>query len=379
MNCETGRNMNRDDLIRIVQETGHHPMGPSAAFRWMQCPGSVSMSLDIHDPGSDAAREGTAAHTLGEICLSEGVDCAAVEGYDDEMRGHVQTYVDYVRHLSRGGHLAIEQELDLSRWIPEGMGTADALVLDGKTLHVVDFKYGLRRVEVERNIQLQIYALGALEKLGGKYPVEKVVMHIHQPRVDGASSWETDVPGLLIFGAQVAESAERCMDDKPDLKPSESACRWCRAAATCPALYQRSLELVGGDFEVLPDVETLTDQQIRFVLDNKGLLTDWLKRVEDHVFATLNEGGSFEGYKMVEGRSVRKWNDSAADVLQEKLGDAAWEKKLIGIGVAERLLGKKEIAELGITDKPEGKPTLAPESDKRPALGSVADDFETLN
>ena len=371
--------MNRNDLIRIVEETGHHPMGPSAAFRWMQCPGSVAASIGIKDEGSDAAREGTEAHTLAEICLSEKVDCVDVEGYTDEMREHVQTYVDYVRHIGVGGFTAIELELDLSRWIPEGMGTADAVVLSGDTLHVIDFKYGVRNVLVENNSQLQIYALGALAKVEGKADVKRVVMHIHQPRVDGATSWEIDVPQLLMFGAVVAECAERCLDDEPELKPSESACRWCRAAATCPALYQQSLELVGGDFEVLPSVESMSDEQIRLVLDHKGMITDWLKRIEAHVEGVLNNGGAFNGYKLVESRTVRKWNKNAEAVLVEQLGDGAWDKKLIGIGVAEKLLGKKEVAELGIAEKPEGKPTLAPESDKRPAIGSVADDFETLN
>jgi len=270
--------------------------------------------------------------------------------------------------------------LDLGHIIPEGMGTADAIIIVGDTLHVIDLKYGMRKVDAENNPQLQIYAEGALWKLLKKkrYNISNVTVHIHQPRAGGASSWSVSPQDLLIFGKKVSKAAERCLDKDAPLNPSEKACEWCRAKATCPALYQKNLELVGGDFEVLPPVDSMTDDQMRLVLQHKGLIEKWLKAIESNVFARVERGESFEGFKMVEGRSVRKWSDAAEERLTQILGDNAFDKKLIGITAAEKILGKKQLEELNITEKPEGKPVLVHESDKRPPMATIADDFETV-
>ena len=371
--------MNTEDLIRIVEETGHHPMGPSGASRWMHCPGSVELTLNIPDKGNPYAREGTIAHQLGEICLREGVEPYQVEGFVDDMRYYIKLYVDYVRHIAGDNRIFVEQELDLSEYIPEGMGTADALIIDGDTLHVIDLKYGMRIVEAEHNPQLMIYALGALSKLRNKgIHMEYCLLHIYQPRAGGVRTWLVSVEDLLIFGSKVMAAADLCLQDDAPLNPSEKACEWCRAKSTCPALYQNNLTLVGGDFEVLPRIEKMSDDQLRLVLDNKGLIEKWLKGIEDHVQEVLERGESFDGFKLVEGRSIRKWNDDAETKLVKILGDAAYEKKLLGITAAEKALGKKHLAELNITKKDPGKPTVVPTSDKRPAIGVIADDFSEL-
>lgn len=369
--------MKAEDLIRIVEETGHHPMGPSAASRWMQCPGSVDLTRDIPDEGSPYAREGTAAHTLGEICLSEKCDAVDVEGYTDEMRDYIQGYVNYVRGVADGARIFVEQELNLSCVIPEGMGTADAIIIKGDELHVMDLKYGMVEVHPDHNPQLMIYAIGALDAITKKdIHVDHVVLHIYQPRAGGAKSWGTTPADLRIFARDVRKAADLCLEDDAPLNPSEKACEWCRAKATCPALYQKSLELVGGDFDVLPSIDSLTDEQIKLVLTNKSLIEKWLKAIEASVFSRIEHGEAFKGFKMVEGRSLRKWSDSAEGVLSKLLGEAAFEKKLIGITAAEKALGKKQLAELGITEKPQGKPTLVPETDKRPALPQIVNDFD---
>lgn len=369
--------MKPEDLIRIVEETGHHPMGPSAAARWMQCPGSVELTKDIKDEGSPYALEGTAAHTLGEICLSEKCGTYDVEGYTDEMRDHIQGYVDYVFGIADGVRVFVEQELNLSCVIPEGMGTADAILIKGDVLHIMDLKYGMVEVSPDRNHQLMIYAIGALDAITKKgIHVDEVVLHIYQPRAGGAKAWSTTPADLRIFARDVRKAADLCLEDDAPLNPSEKACEWCRAKATCPALYQKSLELVGGDFDVLPSVESLTDEQIKLVLTNKSLIEKWLKAIEASVFSRIEHGETLEGFKMVEGRSIRKWSDSAESVLAKLLGDAAFENKLIGITAAEKALGKKQLAELGITEKPPGKPTLVPDTDKRPALPQIANDFD---
>jgi len=371
--------MNTKDLIRVVEQTGHHPMGPSGASRWMHCPGSVELTLDIPDRGNPYAREGTIAHQLAEICLNEDVDPHQVEGFTDDMRYYIKLYIDYVRHVADGNRIFVEQQLDLGEYIPEGMGTADALIIDGDLLHVIDLKYGMRMVEADHNPQLMIYALGALTKLRQKgVHIDNVVLHIHQPRAGGSRSWMVSTGDLMIFGSKVVAAADLCLQDDAPLNPSEKACEWCRAKATCPALYQNNLTLVGGDFEMLPKIEKMSDDQIRLVLDNKGLIDKWLKGIEDHVQEVLERGESFDGFKLVEGRTTRKWNDEAETKLTKILGDAAFDKKLIGITAAEKALGKKHLAELNITRKDPGKPTVVPADDKRPAIGVIADDFSEL-
>lgn len=372
--------MNRSTFLRIIEETGHHPIGASAATRWMQCPGSVELTYNLPDQSSPAAVEGTAAHTLAEICLAEDCDTKDVEGYPDDMREHIQGYVDYVRNLrTPGSHMAIEYRLDLSSMIPEGMGTADVVMLSGHTLHIIDLKYGLSPVSAENNKQLQIYAVGALDQLKKKGVEPKYVdLHIYQPRAGGAKVWETDPLSLAIYAETVRIAVDLCLGDDAPLNPEEKACEYCKAKATCPALYNKSLEVVGGDFEVLPAVNSMTDDQLRLVLGHKTLIEKWLKAVEASVSARLEHGERFDGYKMVEGRSVRKWADNAEEVLSKLLGDAAYDRKMIGITQAEKVLGKKHLSELGITEKPPGKPTLVPDTDKRIAIGVIADDFSEL-
>ena len=371
--------MNVEDLIKIARDTGHHPMGPSAATRWMSCPGSVEYTLEMPDYGSSYAAEGTHAHTLGEICLSENVDAYDVDGFPDDMRDHINNYAIYVRGIADGERIYVEQSLDLNDYIPGAFGTADALVIKGTDLHVIDLKYGMGVVEAENNPQLMIYGLGAVNKLlAKKIEIKEVVLHIFQPRAGGSRTWSISVDDLLVYGGKVARAAELCLEDDAPLNPSEKACQWCKGKATCPALYQKNLELVGGDFEMLPSVENMSDDQIRLVLEHKSLIESWLKAIESHIFSRLEHGQGFEGFKMVEGRSIRKWNGDAETKLVKLMGDAAFDKKLIGITAAEKALGKKHLAELNITRKDPGKPTVVPADDKRPAIGVIADDFSEL-
>ena len=372
--------MKREDLIRIIQDTGHSPLGASAASRWMVCPGSVALTLDMPNTSSDAAREGTIAHELAETCLRDGVDANTVDGISEEMAMYVQQYVDYVRQTAGKNRIFVEQELDLSMIIPEGMGTADAVVIAGDELHIIDLKYGLNPVDAEENLQLQIYAIGALTKLQEKgIHIDHVHCHIHQPRAGGAKHWQTTPGDLKKFAKKVTRSADLCMSDDAPLNPDDKACHFCKAKATCPALYEKSMEVVGGDFDRVPTVAEMTDEQLRNVLDHKGLIEKWLKAVELQVQSKIESGHKFEGYKLVAGRSYRKWNDQAEEKLVSILGEDAYDKKLLGVGAVEKVLGKKHLEELGITHKPEGKPTLVHESDRRQAIGVVTDDFETLD
>lgn len=371
----------------------HARLSPSSAHRWLNCPGSVKAEEGLVDKGSANALEGSAAHELAELVLSQGGSCFDWEGkqlieyneftVDREMASNVQEYVDYVRGL--GGEQRYEVGLDYSQWVNDGFGTSDAIVLVGKTLYVVDLKYGKGlQVFAEKNEQGMLYALGALNEYIFA-DIEKVVIVIVQPRLDHIDEWETTPEELFKWGEWVSQRAEMCGDDNAERVPGEKQCQWCKAKATCPALKNYTEQVMLASFDNLddqPSVNKLTDAQLRAVLDAKKLVTSWFDAVEAYVTDKLNNGEPFEGYKLVAGRSLRQWGDEqeAAKVLEAEVGDEAYSKKLLSPAQAEKLLGKKrkDLLEPLIV-KPEGKPTLAPESDKRPAVNISVNDFEDLS
>ena len=365
-------------LKEVLVSTGHHPLGPSSSSRWLHCPGSVGLTKDIPNETNAYAEEGTKAHNLAEHCLRKGVDPKDVEDHTDEMREHVQTYLDYVRDRAGGARLFVEQQLNLDHIIPEGGGTADCVFWRDKTLHVIDLKYGMVKVSPDTP-QLKIYGSGALRSLLEKgVAIEQCELHIFQPRNGGGSSVIVSVDEIHEHDEKVRVAADLCLTDDAPLNPSEKACEWCLAKASCPSLFEHSLQTVGGDFDVLPETTSLTDEQLRLVLDHKSLIEKWMKSIEAEVYSRFERGEKFDGYKVVAGRSIRKWSDGAEQKLNDLLGEAAYERKLIGIGKAEKALGKKHLEELAITVKPEGKPVLVSERDKRPAVALIADDFSEL-
>ena len=358
----------------------HAKLSPSAAARWMTCPGSVALTADMPDTTTIYAQEGTKAHDLAEQCLSQKVDALhfAGEDYDESMLMYVQSYLDYVRTLKhKSSRLYVEKRLSLQKWVPGGFGTCDAILLDKRKrqLHIIDLKYGMNKVDVENNSQLYMYALGAVDKV--LEHIDSVTIHIVQPRINYYGSEEIPLDKLHAFGVKAKKAANLCFTDNAPLNPSEKACEWCKAKATCPALYEHSLKVVGDDFTPIA-VEKMTDAQLKLVLDNKTLIDKWLKSVESHIMGKLTSGETFAGYKLVEGRSIRKYTADAENILSKMLGDTAYQNKLIGITDAEKLIGKKQFSELNITQKPPGKPTIVADTDKRPAITSTLDDFNNL-
>jgi len=258
---------------------------------------------------------------------------------------------------------------------PGGFVCAGAIIVRGSTLHICDLKYGMGvRVDAEENPQGMLYALGAYLLTELVYDIDRVQIHIIQPRIDHISQWEISIPDLLRWAEWVKQRAEETLAADAPRVPGEKQCRFCKAKASCAALKKLTEDIIMSDFDDLdnqPKADTLTDDQMRKVLDAKPLVEAWLSAVETLVKDRLTRGETFPGYKMVEGKSNRKWADDslAAESLIYLIGvDAAYTQKLISPAQAEKVLGKKRAGEIaGLITKPIGAPTLAPESDKRRA------------
>lgn len=351
----------------------HAKLSPSAAHRWLACPGSIRMSEGIEETSSPAAEEGTLAHELGELALLEGVQTDAVAGdYPKEMVDFVQEYVSYVREIAGDRKIKIEHRVDLGEWVPGGYGTADAVIHIDDEVHVIDLKYGMSQVNAKKNLQLMLYGLGCLKK-----KTKHAVLHICQPRLNHWDSWDISAKKLRQWGKKIKPLAALCLEPDAPLKPSDSACQWCPAAPTCPALHDHALEVVGGDFASLPAVEDLTPEQVARVVLNEKLINTFIGKIKERALEDLEAGEDIPGLKLVESVTRRKYNDKAAEVLPKILGDAAWkEPELVNITTASKLVGKAKFDDLGITVKPQGKPTVAPENDRRKAITKTIEDFD---
>lgn len=371
----------------------HARLSASGADRWARCPGSVKAEESCVDKGSDFAAEGTTAHALADYCLSNGVDAASCVGMtfegrqvDAEMCDYVQQYVDYVCSFS-GEHF-YEQRVDFSPWVPEGFGTSDCIVIDAKNklLRVIDLKYGKGvKVDADNNYQAQLYALGAINEYGFLYDFERVNIAIVQPRLDHISEWGISIDELMQFAEYIKERAQLACELNAERVPGEKQCQWCKAKATCPALYDLTQQTLMQSFDVIqidimPKVERLTDQQLKLALDSRKLIESWLSAVEQYATEQILDGKQLAGYKLVEGRSVRQWIDEqqAETALAERFDESEiYKKSFISVAQAEKLLGKKQATLLdGLVTKPQGKPTLAPESDKRAPIGANISDFD---
>ena len=370
--------------------TQHAKLSASGAHRWLNCLGSVKAEKGIKDFSSAAAEEGTAAHELAELTLLNGGNAFAHVGnfleemnnwaVSYEMADYVQQYVDYV--ASVGGEQFYEERVDFSEWVPEGFGTSDVIAINGDTIDIIDLKYGKGlRVDAEDNPQGLLYALGAYNEYSYLSEFKTARIHIVQPRLDHISVWEISIPDLLKWGAWVSEQAQTIQEGDAPRSPGEKQCQWCKAKATCGELKAHTEKVIMSGFDQLdsPNADTLTDDQLRQALESKKLIISWLDAVESLVNGRLQKGEAFPGFKLVAGRSVRKWSceEVAAQELENLLADEAYERKLLSPAKAEKALGKTKAKEIqGLIVKPEGKATLAPESDKRKSIAITVDDFD---
>ncbi|NFF78359.1 DUF2800 domain-containing protein [Clostridium sporogenes] len=378
----------------------HAILSASGASRWLACPPSARLEENYPNKSSEFAREGTLAHELGELGLKKNLELISTRKYNSEfkkieadklftkdMPDYVEVYVDTcmekvaeAKAKTPDAVINLEQRLDFSQWVPEGFGTGDMVIIADGTIEIIDLKYGKGvPVSAVDNKQMRLYALGAIAEFSFLYDIKKVKMTIVQPRLDSISTDEIMADELLKWAEEELKPiAKLAFEGKGEFCAGDH-CKFCRAKAVCKARADKNMELAQYDFQ---EPNTLDNNDIAFILGKADELINWAKDVQEYALDQALQGEEFDGFKVVEGRSNRKWAD------EEKIGkillgqgfleDIIYTKKLTGITNMEKAIGKKEVNKLlgDYIIKPQGKPTLATIKDKRPVYNSAEADFK---
>lgn len=379
----------------------HAILSASGASRWLACPPSARLEQDYPNKSSEFAMEGTLAHELGELGLQKNLELISTKKYNSEVKkiqanelyaadmpDYVDTYVNTcmekvaeAKAKTPDAIFSIEQRLNFSEWVPEGFGTGDFVIIADGVMEICDLKYG-KGVPVSAigNKQMKLYALGAIAEFSFLYDIEKVRMTIIQPRLDSISTDEISADELLKWAEEeLKPTAELAFKGEGEFCAGDH-CKFCRAKSVCKARADKNMELAKYDFE---DPKTLDNNDIAFILARADELISWAKDVQEFALEQALQGEEFDGFKVVEGRSNRKYTseNQVAEILinhgfQENM---IYTKKLDGISKIESAIGKKEVQRLlgDYIIKPPGKPTLVPISDKRPAfvVAAAQNDF----
>lgn len=371
----------------------HSVLGASAADRWMNCTPSAQLTAGMKDEATTFAAEGTAAHALCEWKVRKALKMRAgrrptSDYWTDEMEEFTDDYRDFIMDLVGQAKLTckdpvtlIEQHLDFSCYVPDGFGTGDFLLVADRELNVVDFKYG-RGVAVyaDHNPQMMLYALGALNLFDCLYDIEQVTMTIFQPRLSSISTWTISAEELYKWAEEVLKPKAELAAKGEGEFISGSWCRFCKARNTCRARAESFLELAKMEFQ---PPALLSDEEVAEVMEKAAELSKWASDVMAYAQAEAIENGKhWNGYKLVEGRSTRRFID------EKKVEEAAkgagytdiYNKSLITLTAFEKLMGKDTFKEVlgSYVTKPAGKLTLVPVSDKRPevTVNTVNDEFQ---
>lgn len=379
---------------------GHALLSPSKAARWLNCPPSARLEEQFPDSTSEYAAEGTLAHALSETVLRFDfgeIDAATYQAeidkiesdplYYTDMFDHCLEYIEYVNELSRGytefRYVAIEQKLDLSQYVPQCSGTADAIVITDNVLHVCDLKYGKGvKVDAFENPQLKLYALGAYDQMSLLYDIDKVTLNIIQPRLNHISTFELTVEELLLWANDVKEIAKMAFDGKGSTQAGPW-CKFCKCNPQCKKLADQQLEIAKYEFK---QADFLTDKELVDIFQRSKEFKVWLDSVNDYIKDSLDRGVKIKGLKLVKSQSRRSWTDADKDMkaIEQAAVDAGFKKdivykepELVSFSALEKAVGKKKFeAVFSQFISSKDYKAVALEDDKREALSSsVEDDF----
>lgn len=378
----------------------HALLSASSAHRWLACPPSAVAAEAYPNEGTDYTREGTVAHEVAELfarvqVVEKHTDQTVVpasctsdpDAVTAEMQECAKGYADYIQEQlkSDNGTVLLEQRVDFSAWVPEGFGTADCIIIQGNTMDVIDYKYGKGvAVSAVDNPQMKLYGLGALNDYGFACDIQKVRLHIFQPRINNVSVDELTVDELINWAEKIVKPiAAKAVKGKGNYSTGEH-CRFCPHAGRCRALTKVCTEYVEAHGVKAP-VKVLAPFEVADVLKMESLVSLWLKRVKDQALATLLSGGEVPGYKVVEGRGSRQWSDEIE--VGYVLKDAGYstedftKTEILSVAQMEKALGKKRAGELleSLIVKKAGAPTVVPETDKRPKYDQTAEVLKDLN
>ena len=367
----------------------HAFLSASASHRWLECPPSAKLCSEQEDRASPYAKQGTDCHELCAYLVEKelGKDVNAptenLSYYDQEMQDCAESYCSFVLEQIEEAkkhcpdpQVLIEQRLDFSRWVENGFGTGDCVIVADDVLQIIDYKHGLGvLVSAEKNPQMMCYALGALELFDGIYDINFIQMTIFQPRRENVSTCNITKEELLSWADDILKpTAELAYEGKGEFKAGDH-CQFCKVKATCRKRAEYNLELAQYDFEMPP---TLEETEVAAILPKIDSLISWATDIKEYALQQALSGTHYDGFKVVEGRANRKYiDDDAVAFAVKDAGFDPYEKKLLGITAMTALMGKKKFEEvLGkYITKPQGKPALVPESDKRPAINTAYEDF----
>lgn len=397
--------------------TAHARLGPSAASRWMHCPGSVAFIEKLRAAGeipqsssSGAADEGTAAHQVRGDALELGLDAWDFVGttlkingvaYEctDDVAAHLQPGMDWVNE--QPGELIVEHRVDLSAWLPDQFGTLDTAIIDreARVARISDLKFGAGvPVDAFENKQLRIYALGVIDNFDLYGKIDRVLINIDQPRAGGMKFWEVSIEDLLAFGEEVRAAGELASSPNAPIRPGADACLFCEAKWHCDAYTAWMLDIAGlddlddlTDEPKLPDPSKITPARRWYIVQHAHLVTKFLAKLHADSMEAAEAGKPDPGSKLVPGqRGNRKWRnpDRAERIMKISLGDDAYTRKVIPLTQAEKALapGRKKVGNArawGLLNKlitqDEGRPILVPASDPRNAIPSLTAGLDDLD
>lgn len=370
----------------------HALLSASSSHRWLSCPPLPRLESFFQNEISDAAVEGTLAHRLAEyklrLSLGETVKPMDMAKVDQDMQHHTDDYVSFVlekieleKETTKDPVVLIEQRLDFSEYVPEGFGTGDCIIISDNTLHIIDFKYG-QGVEVSAidNPQMKLYGLGALSIYDALYDIETIKMTIFQPRKFNISTYEMTVKALKDWAeTELKEKAEQAFEGKGVITYGP----WCQFSSCGTVLrarfdYHNKLK----QFE-LKSPHLLTDSEIEEVLDHIDDLVKWSNEVKEYATkVSLESGKEWSGYKLVHGRSTRKFKDEnkVVEIAKENGYDNVYKQSLLSMTELQKMMGKSTFETIFKDEfiKQLGKPTLVPITDKRQAIITAKQEFNEI-